>query len=235
MGWDFHKHLSNLTSLKISSDEEILHGLAAYGSAEPVLGRQLVSLRGMPRAVPRVPVSSGAHPDLGRVGKVNWDKSSWSGSGGRHPFKKHKSRVVMFKNCGYPDVRTEVYRRQVQSYTDCHEEHLASFYPLSPANLLLSSKVKSHSILAGQRSLSIFWHGESYGWVKHDAQRWWLVAVMPDVPGPAQLLGSIVCARQCCVDPIWAIRWGACMFVWAGISLSENAAFPYSGSAGDPR
>lgn len=71
MGWGLHKLLCNLTSLKISSDGEIAHGLAACGSAELVLGRQLV----FPKLC-QVPASSGAHPDLGGVEKVNGEKSS---------------------------------------------------------------------------------------------------------------------------------------------------------------
>ena len=43
----------------------------------------------------------------------------------------------------------------MQPYTDCHdEEHLASFYSLSPRNLLSSSRVKRHNIPARQKSLS---------------------------------------------------------------------------------
>lgn len=110
--------------------------------------------------------------------------------------KKHKIRVVIFKSFGCPEVRTEVYGSQVQPYTDCHgEEHLASFYPLSPTSLLSSSKVKPCSIPAGQRSFSILWHEENHGWVTRHAR------VCVGGGGDAGCPWTCAAARVCCVKP----------------------------------
>lgn len=99
--------------------------------------------------------------------------------------------MVVFKNCGCPDIRSEVYSRQVQSYTDCRdEEHLASRYPLSPTNLLSSSKVNSCSI-AGRRSLRFFGTGKAMGG--------WSVTVTGG--GDARCPWTCTAAQVCCVKP----------------------------------